>query len=232
MNVSVFVTMWMTAMSSVTLNDHFLGEPLAFLKTNDQVNSVEFYTPYTGAVPKLDDIPAPHLLIEIKVKSWEGAQTLTAASNFKRLFTEKTGILAGAEKINVEILEAVHYDIPGPQATPARTAPFSFVVRYYGPVANAADFTEFYTRNHPPLLAQFPNIRNVLCYLPRAWNTRTELTDDTLILGNEVVFDNIEDFVAAIESDAMGPVMADGDRFESYGYSSHHAMHRKVVFSR
>ena len=98
--------------------------------------------------------------------------------------------------------------------------------------ASAANFTDFYIKNHPPLLAQFPNIRNVFCYLPLGWRERGELTDGATIHGNEVVFDNLEDFMAAVKSDAMGPIKADVVLFKSFGYSSHHAMHREQVYQR
>jgi hypothetical protein len=232
MNITVFITIWMTAMSSVAVNDHFQGEPLTLLKSNANVSAVEFYTPYTGEVPKMDDIPAPHLLIEIRMNSEEAANSLTKSAEFNRLFIKKEGLLAGASKINLEVLEAVHYDLPGHKTPPVRTAPFSFVVRYYGPVENAAEFTDFYTKMHPPLLAKFPNVRNVLCYLPLNWQERDELTDATLIHGNEVVFDTLEDFKAATKSGAMDAVMADSKLFKSFGYNSHHPMYRKLVYQR
>jgi hypothetical protein len=232
MNISIFVTIWMTAMSPVAVNDHFLGAPLSFLESNVNVNAVEFYTPYTGAVPKMDDIPAPHLLVEIRVKSEAAAKGLTESAEFKQHFTNKAGMLAGASKINLEMLEAVHYDIPGHKTPPPRTAPYSFVVRYYGPVENSADFIDFYTKNHPPLLAKFPNVRNVLCYLPLGWREGGKITDASLIHGNEVVFDTLEDFKAATKTDAMDAVMADSELFKPFGYNSHHPMHRKLVYQR
>ena len=232
MNISIFVTIWMTAMSSVALNDHFLGEPLSLLEANPNVTAVEFYTPYMGAVPKMDDIPAPHLLMEIRVDSEAAAKALTTSAEFKKHFLDKTGMLAGADKINLDVLEPVHFDIPGHKKPPARTAPFTFVVRYYGPVENAADFTAFYTKMHPPLLAKFPKVRNVLCYLPLDASERGELTDGSLIIGNEVVFESLEDFKAATKTPVMKEVMADSDLFKPYGYSSHHAMYRKLVYQR
>jgi len=157
---------------------------------------------------------------------------LTGSAAFKKHFIDKRGMLAGAEKINLEVLERVHYDIPGHREPPPRTAPYTFVVRYYGPVENAAEFAAFYTKHHPPLLAKFPKVRNILCYLPMGWRDRGKLGEDELILGNEVVFDTLEDFVAATKTPAMDEVMADSDQFATYGYSSHHAMYRKLVHQR
>lgn len=235
MNISIFVTNWMTAMSSVALTDHFLGEPLSYLESNSHVGAVEVYTPITGEAPKTprkDEVPAPALIIEIQLKSAEHATALAEADNFKKLFVTKTGKLEEAAKINLEILEVVHFGIPGHESPPPRTAPFSFVVRYYGPVENAADFTDYYVNTHPPLLAQFPKIRNVICHLPLGWRDRGELTDGTLIHGNEAVFDNFEDFKASATSDAMQAVGANAAKFKSFGYTSHHPMQRKRVYAR
>lgn len=232
MNITVFVTIWVSAAGTGGLNDHFRGEPLSYLKAQPDVKAVEFYTPEKGDVPRMDDVPTPSLIVEIRLNSEAQAKALTEADEFRRHFIARTGMLSDAEKINLEVLEAVHFNIPGHETPPPRTAPMSFVVRYYGPVENAADFADFYVENHPPLLAQFPKIRNVLCYLPPGWRERGEITDGSLIHGNEVVFDTLEDFKAAIASPAMDAVKADGALFKPFGYNSHHAMHRELVYQR
>ena len=55
-----------------------------------------------------------------------------------------------------QLLEVVHYDLPGHESPLPRTVPLSFVVRYYGPVADAADFTGFYTKNPPAAAGEIP----------------------------------------------------------------------------
>ncbi|MFT7265658.1 MAG: hypothetical protein ACI9A2_003745, partial [Halioglobus sp.] len=112
-----------------------------------------------------------------------------------------------------------------------RTAALSFVVRYYGPVENQAEFVDFYTKNHPPLLAKFPDIRNVLCYLPMDYEQAGNIGDDSLVIGNEVVFDNLDALNAALASDAMPALSDDSKNFAKYGYSTHHAMYREAVYS-
>ena len=230
MNISVFVTIWVTGMSSTELGKHFLGEPLSLLKSNPEVVSVEFYKPEPGDVPVMDDIPAPTFIVQINFESAEQATALAESEIFKRLFTNKEAFASPAEKINLEILKPVHFDLPGYDVPPPRTAPLSFVVRYYGPVKDAGKFANYYMNNHPPILAKFPNIRNVLCYLPLDWGNMGEVKDDRLVIGNEVVFDDLKTFKEALESDILEEAQADNAKFESYGYSSHHAMHREIVY--
>ena len=52
------------------------------------------------------------------------------------------------------------------------------------------------------------------------------------MLGNEVVFDDLAALQAALDSDAMPALSEDSKSFASYGYSSHHAMLRQMVYTR
>ena len=232
MKFAVFVTIWSAGVSTGDLESSYANEPLAFLKQQDAVQSVEFYTPEPGDVPKLDDIPAPDLIVQIDVDDLNSAQALTESDKFKKLFLDKTAQAAPIEKINLEILQPVNYALPGQESAEARTAPFSFVVRYYGPVNDLAQFVDFYTTNHPPILAKFPGIKNVFCYLPVDWEAGGKIKDDSIVIGNEVVFEDLDTFKKALATDVLKEAMADAELFQEYGYSTHHAMHREFVYQR
>ena len=107
----------------------------------------------------------------------------------------------------------------------------SFVVRYYGPNDDVAAFVRFYTEHHPLLLATFPGIRNVLCYLPLDWQSTGKVTDSRVILGNEVVFDDLAALKRALASDVLPRLQAEGRTFAKFGRSTHHAMQRERVYS-
>ncbi len=231
MNVSVFVTIWMADMDPGELRKNFLGAPLTLLKSNPAVGAVEFYTPEPGEVPSMDDIPRPTLIIQIEIDSAEQARALGESASFEKLFLHKALFGAPTDKINMEILKTVHFDLPGHDSPPPRTAPLSFVVRYYGPVKDAARFRNFYMESHPPILARFPGIRNVLCYLPVGGETG-EISDARLVIGNEVVFDDLASLKAAFDTEVLQEAITDGQRFEPHGYNSHHAMHRESVYQR
>ena len=231
MGISIFVSIWINDVSSEEVRVHFMDEPLGLLKSNPAVSSVELYTPEPGDVPVMDDIPRPELIVQINLESKEQALGLAESEEFQKLFLDKNMFSSPIDKLNMEILESVHFDLPERETPPVRSAPLSFVVRYYGPVENAADFQDFYMKNHPPILAKFPKIRNVLCYLPVDGNSG-EITDQSLVIGNEVVFDDLESFKDALASEVLQEAKADGEQFASYGYSSHHAMHREFVYER
>ena len=232
MNIAVFVSVWSAKTSSIDLHSYFMGKPLTFLKAQADVNCVEVYLPESGNVPVLDDVPPPAMIIQIDMGTAASAEALVIASGFKELFLNKSTYPAPVQQLNLEAFETVCYDLPGYTSPPPRTAPVSLVVRYYGPVADVSRFVDIYTKAHPPLLARFPNIRNVLCYLPLKWRTNKQVTDSRAIIGNEVVFDDLDALNRALASDVCELVVEDANNFPSFGYSSHHAMCRQCVYKR
>lgn len=232
MNIAVFVTIWSAGMSSADLNSQFLDAPLNFLKTESAVQAVEIYTPDTGDVPKMDDVPAPTIMVQIDMDNADAAEKLTQSSKFQQLFMNTSAYDSPVEDIKLEITEAVHFPVSGQDTPLQRTAPLSFVVRYYGPVKDASEFADFYSKHHPPILAKFEGIRNVLCYLPLNWRSSGEVLDDSLIIGNEVVFDDLDALKRALKSDVLAEAQEDSKHFQAFGSSTHHAMQRKRVYSR
>ncbi len=232
MKVTIFVTVWALGLSPANLKKYYLHEPLDMLMGNPKVEIVEYYEPYPGDVPRMDDVPSPTGMIEIEVKSLAAAQALVSSDEFHQLLKEPDELSGNFEKVNLEFFETAHYPIPNHDLPPPRTSPLSFVVRYYGPVTNQAEFVEFYTKNHPPVLAKLPGIQNVLCYLPINYENVGEVPNDAIIIGNEVVFDDLETLVLALDSDAMPAIRADSEQFKSFGYNSHHAMLRTLIFAR
>lgn len=117
-------------------------------------------------------------------------------------------------------------------SSPPRRAPVSFVVRYYSPVAKAQAFRDHYFAHHPPIMARFPRIRNILCYSPIDWRDANRHMPTDSFLGNEIVFDSIEDLNAALASEVRQELRADYYHFPPHeGAASHHAMYRRVLFA-
>ena len=86
---------------------------------------------------------------------------------------------------------------------------------------------------HPPVLGKFPRIRNVMCYLPIAWTDPTGIASADYLLGNEVVFDSLEDLNAALASDVRHELREDYKSFPPfYGTNSHYAMRRQRLYHR
>ena len=233
MKIAIFVTIWSAGMSSADLDSYFRATPLDDLRSNTSISSVEIYTPEPGDVPDWDDVPAPSIIVQIDLDDADEAKALTESASFKQHFLNKEAIGSGIDELKLEITEVMNFPLPGMQEAPARTAPLSFVVRYYGPVADGREFADFYYKNHPPIIAKFPNIRNVLCYLPLSWRESGEVNDKSLIIGNEVVFDDLASLKAALAvTEVLDAAKEDSSHFQEFGYSTHHAMHREFAYQR
>ena len=230
MKIAIFVSIWTTQISPADLRSHFLDQPLAFLEAVTEVVSVDLFLPEAGNVVLFDDGAGPALMIQIDMENASDAQALVQSDEFRSLLLAEAGYSGPIDKLALDVFETVHFAIPGHQTPPPRTAPLSFVVRYYGPTDDEAAFARFYTENHPPILATFPGIRNVLCYLPLDWRSTKNVPDSRVILGNEVVFDNVDALNRALESDVMPALRADGKLFAAFGHNTHHAMRRERIY--
>lgn len=96
-------------------------------------------------------------------------------------------------------MERVFYPV-GEQARPEPLrAPFSYMVRYHRPAEDEAAFVANYVATHPQTLGKLPRIRSVICYFPVALPPGPYAAADYMV-GNEVVFDTVADFNAAMQS--------------------------------
>jgi hypothetical protein len=117
-------------------------------------------------------------------------------------------------------------------------APFSYVVRYHRPADDVAAFIENYLATHPVTQARLPGIRSIMCYLPLdeisasgLAHAGSGLEAADYMIGNEVVFDHIEDFNAAMASPARHELRAHYHEFPRFtGANTHYPMSRSRVF--
>ena len=235
MNIAIFVTIFSSVLSSADLSEKFTGGALDFLKAQSDVQVVEFYTPEQGDVPRMEDVDPPAFIVQIDMGDADAALALVNTDKFQSLFMDKNSFATAPEEIKLEVAEVVSFPVQGETVASSRTVPLSFVVRYYGPIKNSAEFVRFYTENQPSNLIKFPGIRNVLCYLPLNWQQEGEVLDNRLLVGNEVVFDNLEALNNALKSDVLRTARDDSMHFSKHfqlEHITHHAMHRERVFAR
>ena len=231
MTVAVFLIIEHSDSPATELVRSFCDGPLVWLGGRGEVESVDTYSPAAGDVPLFDDESPPKLLIEIDVENTADAEVLLNAEEFQTHVCDAT-CDGRAESISIDVFEIRHYPVPGHSEPPPRTAPLSFVVRYYGPTPDENEFAQIYTQNHPPLLALFPGIRNILCYLPVSVQLKGGLKSSGAFLGNEVVFDDLDALAEALGSDVIAEVMEDAKTFPPFGSSTHYAMVRERVYTR
>jgi hypothetical protein len=120
----------------------------------------------------------------------------------------------------------------GEDATPAPLrAPFSYVVRYHRPAGDEAAFVRNYLASHPPTEAKLPGIRSIMCYLPLddvSAGAAARLPSAGYMIGNEVVFDDIGAFNAAMASPVRQELRAHYNAFPRFtGANTHYPTIRR-----
>jgi hypothetical protein len=109
-------------------------------------------------------------------------------------------------------------------------APFSYVVRYHHPAENVEEFISHYIADHPPILGKLPEIRSVLCYLPIEQTAASILPPADYMVGNEVVFDSVDAFNAAMASPVRLELRAHFKSFPKFtGKNTHFPMMRRQL---
>lgn len=227
MAFSVFINYSGTPDQSAALSAAFLSQPRRLFASEVDIDFMATYRPAGGDVPSFSDGPGAPLLVELNLPSRDRVDDLLHSGAFRSAATPDDWAPSPGISATVDVFETVHYPLPDHAEPPARTAPLSFVVRYYRPVDDQSAFVDFYTRHHPPLLARFPGIRNVLCYLPVDADLPDGVESSGSFLGNEVVFDDLDSLNRALASDVLDELKADGRRFAPFGHNTHHAMRRE-----
>lgn len=230
MTIALFIDYMGPPSLSGPLRDWFLDRPMDYLDQHPDVAAVEIYQPDPEPVVFFADPPAPPLIVQIDLDDADALAGVTEPETFARELGGEGPRLMGAGPIRADAFRVEQYAVDG--RIEPRTAPMSFVVRYYPPVDDADAFRDFYTANHPQVLASFPGIRNVLCYLPVDWDRPDGFEATGIIIGNEVVFDTVGDLNAAMQSPVMVDLRADFEQFPSFGHNTHQATRRSRLYTR
>lgn len=233
MSYCLFIYFEGPATASGKLASWLRGNALQWLKTDRAAKAVEdleldVFVPETGKTEPFDEGAGPAAVLQLSSKNQDALAALAGTSGFTSMFYGDALGLEPDLRISLGMFEVLATPVAGEPETRPRTAGLSFVVRYYGPAENPAAFQKFYTANHPPILARFPDIRNVFCYVPLVLPS-TDIPHSEILLGNEVVFDDLAHLNVALRSDVLVSLRADSANFPSFGHSTHHAMMREKL---
>jgi uncharacterized protein (TIGR02118 family) len=174
--------------------------------------------------PFVDDGPGPLLIAMLQFPT---AETLSRGI---------AGIAGGLNGCPADIavtgtmLERRFYPVADEREPAALRAPFSYVVRYHRPAEDEARFVANYLETHPPVLAQLPRIRSLLCYVPLRHQERGPLPAADYMIGNEVAFDSVEDFNLAMASPVRQEARQHFHQFPPFrGRNTHYPMLRRSL---
>lgn len=244
MTISHFLVYTGDAETGAAIRDWFAGAPAAMLIALPGVETVDLYAPESSDDPYLDPQPhgggGPVLMAQTGYRDTDALEAGLASSAFRDLLDDPAlipGQTPGQSPgqgggrgggLSHDAMELQSFPVAGEEAPAALAAPVSYVVRYHRPAQDETHFVEHYCAVHPPVLGKFPRVRNVICYLPIAWTDPTNIANADYLLGNEVVFDSLEDLNAALASDVRHELREDYKSFPPfYGTNTHYAMRRQ-----
>jgi len=210
----------------------FANGPSPALAGLDGLLAYDLYTPEASHDPYLDDGPGPLAMAQLYFADLGALEAALASSAFPAAAARCEGTPIDGLTATHEAMEAHFYPVGNEtEASPLPSVPScSYVVRYHRPAEDEALFVAHYVKHHPPILGEFPNIRNVMCYLPIDWHDPVGVPRADYMLGNEVVFDAVEDLNASLRSDVRHKLRDDYKTFPPFtGRNTHYAMRRERI---
>ncbi len=171
----------------------------------------------------MNDETGPYLLCMLSFPDESALRTAIGGTSFRRGLAG----LPSQASTTADAMLRKFYSVEGEAGEQALVGPFSYVVRYHRPAEDERAFVENYVASHPALLAKLPRIRSVLCYFPIAWSDPHGFASAQYMLGNEVVFDSIDDFNAAMASPIRHELRAHYRELPAFsGRNTHYPMLR------
>jgi hypothetical protein len=217
--------------ASEALRSWFASGPRRALSALPSLSSLDLYTPAEGTPhdPYNHDGAGPLMLLMVE---FAARDALAAAVNGGAI-EAALGALPPGIGATGAAFERRFYPVGAGAAPAALTAPFSYVVRYHRPAGDEPAFIANYLGTHPATQADLPGIRAIMCYLPLdelPCRGRGPAGADYMI-GNEVAFDDIAAFNAAMASPVRQELRRHFHEFPRFtGAVTHFPMTRLRLF--
>lgn len=194
------------------------GELTQICRKFDALDSADLFLPIDWHNPIFDDGPAPRFVLQLCSRDVEMLGQLHR--EMANIQLANAGTLSSISRSGIFVARS--WPVAGQAAPVERTAPVSFLVRYFSAMLPDADaFRAAYQASHPAILGRFPAIRNVRCYVPYGGHSTTSVE-----LLNEVVFDSTDALVSALQSEVLQALREDTATLPERGDNAHHAMRR------
>lgn len=226
--IAYFVTVMGPPEAGERYRAWFRAGPAKALAALDGLISLDIFSPERSHDPYLDDGPGPLVMAHLYFDDVAALEAALASKTFPAAALKGDGAPVAGLSVAHEAMKAETFPVAGEAKPSPLTATLTYVVRYHRPAENEAKFIDHYVTHHPPILGEFPKIRNILCYRPIAWRDPTGIPHADYMLGNDVVFDSVDDLNAALKSDVRHKLRDDFKTFPPFsGRNTHYAMHRE-----
>lgn len=205
------------------LLEFFQDRYLASAKSVADIIGVRAFTPSDQEIEVFDTEGSPRLLVQLLLKSKAGLESAFTANTLADFRT----VLSSKCFVSHQLFEVIEHQLRGSIARTYGEAKQSLAVRYYSKDIPeiTANFRAAYLDGHAAALAEFPGIRKVFCYDPVPINENSGIPQSECVVGNEVVFDSIEDLNVALLSPVMAEVGKHSRALPKYkGWNTHYPM--------
>ena len=231
MTIAYFLTYQGPHDHADAFREWFKGKPMATLRDLPKARAIETYVPEESKDPYLNDGPGPVLMVQVDFDDIGDVERAISGGAFRSEIADTSKIPVPGISLTHDALEMRWWAVGGDDGPHPRTAPVSYVVRYYPPAEDEQAFIDFYVSHHPQILAKLPKIRNVLCYLRLDWKDSAGIERADTMIGNEVVFDSLQDLNDSLKDDVRHELRDDYKQFPPFGGNvTHFAMTRRRVY--
>jgi len=227
MAISCFLTYWGEAQDTDAVFEAYFAGPASFLAEAPEALSVELYAPASAADPMLGGDVPPLLVAQLRFATLATAERALASAAVSRALDEFQDIPVSNWHADIELMQGRVHPEAGESTGDTTTVPVTYLVEYCRPAEDETAFIDYYRANHPPIMAELPNIRRLEIYTPVDWSNPLALERADHMLMCDCSFDDVDALTAALHSDVRHRLREDYVTFPPFtGRVGHHPMRR------
>lgn len=197
------------------------------VRTTPGLTSARIYTPEHATDPYLNDGPPPQLAFQLYFADIADLEAALAPDGHLQALAAPATLpsLAGIA-VTQQAMLVRRFPVPDATfGTPAGGLPCTYLVSYLGQAEDLNAWHDYYIRSHPPIMAQFPGIRQIEIYTRLDWRGFLPWTRVDDMQRNKVVFDSQAALDAALNSPVRHLMRADFKKFPAFtGDNTHYPM--------
>jgi hypothetical protein len=203
---------WFGTFPAAVLDDAARTRLGALLAATPDVGEVLVHTAGRTSDPYLDDGAPPALALQLYFDEVAALEAALARDGHLQALAELPG--AGATQ---QAMIARAFAVPdGRFRTPAGAPHCTYLVAYEGPAEDLNAWHAHYIASHPPIMARFPDIRQVEICTRLDWVGFLGVPRLEWMQRNKVVFDDAAGLTAALNSPVRHEMRADFVNFPKF----------------
>lgn len=189
-----------------------------FIAATPDLRQALIFTPFSTNDPYLDDGPPPLLGLQLYFHDIAALEAATAPAGYLQGLATP-GALPSLNGASVTQQAMLVRSYPVPDATfrtPPGELPCTYLVAYEGRAEDLVAWLTHYIADHPPIMARFPDIRQIEIYTCIDWCGCLPWQRVEHMQRNKVVFDSQATLTAALNSPVRHDMRASFQRFPPF----------------